>query len=147
MVGEREYIANLTKFYTLLLLSEAPRHGYELMTELERRTGKRPSAGQIYPLLKSLKKKGLVTCETAIVGDKKRKVYTLTRDGRKTSSMLMTRFSDLVSIVLEPRLTKCAHCGCKIYEGGFETSVGGRRLKFCCVHCANTYKKRVVGIS
>jgi DNA-binding PadR family transcriptional regulator len=144
MVGEREYITNLTKFYTLLLLNEAPRHGYELMTELERRTGKKPSAGQIYPLLKSLKKKGLVTCETATVGDKKRKVYTLTRDGRKTSSMLMTRFSDLVSIVLEPKLTKCAHCGCKVYEGGHEERVEGKTLMFCCVHCANSYKRHLV---
>jgi DNA-binding PadR family transcriptional regulator len=140
MVGEREYITNLTKFYALLLLSEAPRHGYELITELEGRTGKKPSAGQIYPLLRALKKKGLVTCKTVTVGDKERKVYTLTREGQRTSSMLMTRFSDLVSIVLEPKLTKCAHCGCKVYEGGHRERIEGKSLMFCCVHCAGSYK-------
>ncbi len=141
MVGEREHITNLIKFYTLLLLNEAPRHGYELMTELGEKTGKKPSAGQIYPLLRNLKKKGMVSCETTMVGDKKKKVYTLTHEGRKTCAMLMTRFSDLVSIVLEPMLTKCAHCGCKVYEGGHKERIERRVLMFCCVHCANSYKR------
>jgi len=143
MVGEREHITNLTKFYTLLLLNEAPRHGYELMTELGEKTGKKPSAGQIYPLLRNLKKKGLVTCETTMIGDKKKKVYALTREGRKTCAMLMARFSDLVSIVLEPKLTKCAHCGCKVYEGGHRERIEGKTLMFCCVHCANSYKRHL----
>lgn len=146
MVGERDYMTNLTKFYTLLLLNEAPRHGYELMTELGKKTGKKPSAGQIYPLLRNLKNKGLLTCRTMMIGDKKRKVYELTREGRKTCRMLMTRFSDLVSIVLEPRLTKCAHCGCKVYEGGYEARFGGKRLMFCCVHCANSYKRHLIHV-
>jgi DNA-binding PadR family transcriptional regulator len=144
MVGEREHITNLTKFYTFLLLNEAPRHGYELMAELGKKTGKKPSAGQIYPLLRSLERKGLVTCKTTMVGDKKKKVYALTREGRKTCVMLMARFSDLVSIVLEPRLTKCAHCGCKVYEGGHRERIEGKTLMFCCVHCANSYKRHLV---
>lgn len=141
MAGERERITNITKFYTLLLLNEGPRHGYEIMVELGKKIGKKPSAGQIYPLMKSLKKKGLVTCETISVGDRKRKVYTLTQEGKKTCSELTLRFSDIVSVVLEPRLTKCAHCGCKVYEGGHKERVGGRILMFCCVHCARSYKK------
>jgi hypothetical protein len=88
-----------------------------------------------------LKKKGLVTCETAMIGNKKRKIYALTPEGRKTCAMLMARFSDLVSIVLEPKLTKCAHCGCKVYEGGHEERIEGKTLMFCCVHCANSYKR------
>lgn len=143
MGGERGHITNLTKFYTLLMLNEAPRHGYELMTELGEKTGKKPSAGQIYPLLRNLKKKGLVTYQTAMIGGKKRKVYALTHEGRKTSAMLMTRFSDLVSIVLEPKLTKCAHCGCKVYEGGHRERIEGKTLMFCCVHCARSYKRHL----
>ena len=143
MVGEREHTTNLTKFYTFLLLNEAPRHGYELMTELGEKTGKKPSAGQIYPLLRNLKKKGLVTCRTTMIGGKKRKVYALTHEGRKTCAMLMARFSDLVSIVLEPRLTKCAHCGCKVYEGGHRERIKGKTLMFCCVHCARSYKRHL----
>ncbi|HID61092.1 MAG TPA: PadR family transcriptional regulator [Hadesarchaea archaeon] len=139
MVGEREHITNLTKFYTFLLLNETPRHEYELMTKLKEKTGKKPSAGQIYPLLKNLKKKGLVVYKTTMVGKKKKKVYVLTRKGRKTCAMLMTRFNDLVSIVLEPKL-KCAHCGCKVYEGGHRERIMGRTLMFCCMYCARSYK-------
>ncbi len=140
MVGERGYLTNLTKFYTLLLLNEGPKHGYEIMAELEKKVGKKPSAGQIYPLLKSLRKKGLVTCKTAMIGDKKKKVYTLTKDGKKSCSTLVGRFSDIISIVLEPKLTKCAHCGCSVYEGGHKEKIGGKMLAFCCVHCAKSYK-------
>ncbi len=143
MVGEREHITNLTKFYTLLLLNEGPKHGYDIMVELEKKTGKKPSAGQIYPLLKGLKEKGLVTCKATMVGNKPRKVYTLTKEGKKTSSRFMRRFSDLVSIVLEPRLTQCTHCGCKVYEGGHKEQVEGKTLMFCCVHCARVYKKHL----
>lgn len=139
MVGERGFIVNLTKFYTLLLLDEGPKHGYEIMTELGEKIGKKPSAGQIYPLLRSLKRKGLVTYETAVVGRRRKKVYRLTKDGEKTCSALMKRFSDIISVALEPRLTKCAHCGCRIYEGGYKERVEGKMLAFCCIHCARSY--------
>lgn len=146
MAGERTRITNLTKFYTLLLLNEGPKHGYEIMVELGKKIGKKPSAGQIYPLMKSLRKKDLVTCKTMLSGGRKRKVYALTRKGKKTCLELMFRFSDLVSIVLEPRLTKCAHCGCKVYEGGHKERVGGRALMFCCVHCAHSYKRHLAHV-
>mgnify|MGYP001595282726 CR=1 FL=1 len=55
MKTEESYMTNLTKLYILVLLHESPRHGYELMEELGKRTGKKPSAGQIYPLLKKLR--------------------------------------------------------------------------------------------
>ncbi|MEM3723531.1 MAG: helix-turn-helix transcriptional regulator, partial [Candidatus Hadarchaeales archaeon] len=63
MDSEKEYVTNLTKFYTLALLAKGPKHGYELMEELEKKIGKKPSAGQIYPLLKKLENKGLIVHE------------------------------------------------------------------------------------
>jgi DNA-binding PadR family transcriptional regulator len=55
-------------------------HGYEMMQELEGRTGGawRPSAGSIYPTLQLLEDEGLVRGEE--VGDRRR--YTLTDAGR-----------------------------------------------------------------
>jgi DNA-binding PadR family transcriptional regulator len=49
----------------LSLLREAPRHGYELMRELEDRCAGfyRPSAGTIYPTLQQLEDEGLVRSE------------------------------------------------------------------------------------
>lgn len=143
MVGERGYLTNLTKFYTLALLSEGPRHGYELMEELDKRLGKKPSPGQIYPLLRKLEGGGLISHRIVKLGDRERKVYTLTDKGRKTASRVMSGFSDVISGILEPKLTKCAHCGCKVYEGGHMERVAGEKLMFCCVHCAGSYKEHL----
>jgi DNA-binding PadR family transcriptional regulator len=64
----------------LALLSEEPRHGYAIMTELTERSGGlwRPSPGSVYPVLQQLQDEGLVSVE-----DKDgRKVFSLTREGR-----------------------------------------------------------------
>ena len=47
----------------LALLDDRPMHGYEMIQELEERTGGRwtPSAGSIYPTLQLLEDEGLVT--------------------------------------------------------------------------------------
>jgi DNA-binding PadR family transcriptional regulator len=65
----------------LALLTERPMHGYEMMQELESRSGGawRPSAGSIYPTLQQLEDEGLVRSEE--VGDRRR--YTLTDAGRE----------------------------------------------------------------
>ncbi len=138
---EGEYATNLTKFYTLLLLGDGPKHGYEIIKELERKLGKKPSAGQIYPLLKKMEKKGLIAHKSAKVGGKEKKVYTLTKEGSKARSRLVDRFSDIISIILEPKLTKCAHCGCKVYESGHEEHIDGKKMMFCCIHCAESFKR------
>jgi PadR family transcriptional regulator PadR len=141
MTSERGAVTNLTKFYTLVLLNDGPKHGYEIMDELKKKIGKRPSAGQIYPLLKKLEKNGLIAHETVKIGEKEKKVYRLTATGKKTCFRIVARFSDLISTILEPRLARCWHCGCKIYEGGYTEEIGGEKLMFCCVHCAEAYKR------
>jgi DNA-binding PadR family transcriptional regulator len=67
----------------LALLDDRPMHGYEMITELEERTGGRwtPSAGSIYPTLQLLEDEGLVTPEE-IDG---RKVYSLTDSGKEAA--------------------------------------------------------------
>lgn len=63
----------------LSLLAEQPQHGYQLITELERRSGGRwkPSPGSIYPVLSQLADEGLVRSEE-VDG---RKVFHLTDAG------------------------------------------------------------------
>jgi DNA-binding PadR family transcriptional regulator len=65
----------------LALLTERPMHGYEMMQELEQRSGGawRPSAGSIYPTLQQLEDEGLVRSEE--IGDRRR--YTLTDAGHE----------------------------------------------------------------
>ena len=64
----------------LLLLGEAPRNGYQLMQEIESRSGGlwRPSPGSMYPVLQQLEDEDLVRPE----GPEGRRVYQLTDDGR-----------------------------------------------------------------
>ena len=64
----------------LALLLERPMHGYEMIQELDSRTGGiwRPSPGSIYPTLQLLEDEGLIEAEAS--GGRKR--YTLTDTGR-----------------------------------------------------------------
>jgi DNA-binding PadR family transcriptional regulator len=65
----------------LSLLAEKPRHGYDLMKELETRSGGsyKVSAGTMYPALQQLEDEGMIVSETR---DGKR-VYQLTELGRQ----------------------------------------------------------------
>jgi DNA-binding PadR family transcriptional regulator len=65
----------------LLLLDEQPRHGYQVMQELEERSGGswRPSPGSVYPALQLLADEGLVRGESREGST----VYELTDAGRK----------------------------------------------------------------
>lgn len=69
-------------FRALLLraLSDKPMHGYEVMKALEARYQGfyRPSAGAVYPALRSLEREGLV----AVSGAERRKTYRITAKGR-----------------------------------------------------------------
>jgi DNA-binding PadR family transcriptional regulator len=62
----------------LLLLAEEPRNGYQLMQEIEERSGGmwRPSPGSVYPALAQLEDEGLVRSDTV------RRAYELTDEGR-----------------------------------------------------------------
>src|ERR687889_266882 len=64
----------------LALLDERPMHGYEMIKEIEERTGGiwKPSAGSIYPTLALLEDEGLVRGEES---DGKRR-FTLTDEGK-----------------------------------------------------------------
>lgn len=125
----------------LMLLHEEPRHGYDLIDELGRRLGKKPSAGQVYPLLKRFQKLGYVSQETGHIGRKKKKVYRLTNRGKVFASSLLNRFSDILDVAVKQRTTKCAHCACEIYRGAHRQKIRSRILTFCCVSCAKSFRK------
>lgn len=70
------------KFVVLSLLAEKPRHGYEIIKELEERFGGTysPSPGTVYPTLSLLEDMGYATARTE---EGNRKVYEITDEGRK----------------------------------------------------------------
>ncbi|MBI1197822.1 MAG: PadR family transcriptional regulator [Phenylobacterium sp.] len=70
------------RFVVLALLEEQPRHGYELMKELEDRTGGayRPSPGVVYPTLALLEDEGLIRQAADPEGG--RKLFEITDAGK-----------------------------------------------------------------
>lgn len=133
-------IGSLVKFYIILLLSEGPKHGYDLMRELEEKLGRKISTSQVYPFLNVLEKNKLVKVENILERNKKR--YTLTPSGKVFVDNYLQRFGDLLHRAIEPKLAICTHCGCKVYEGGYKEIIGGKQFMFCCSHCANSFKKK-----
>ena len=59
--------------------------GAEITLELETRKGSRPSPGTIYPVLKDLKERGLVSVD-------KNKSYSLTKRGEKALEVSIQHF-------------------------------------------------------
>ena len=99
------------------------------------------SPSLVYPFLQQLEEKGFVKHTKKPVGEKERKVFELTQEGRELCTGLFKRFADLVSIAIEPSLYVCAHCGCKVYEGAYREIIDGKETAFCCMHCARSYKE------
>lgn len=69
------------KYILLAVIAENPRHGYELIKELEARFGGtwKPSPGSVYPTLQLLEEGGYLIGEQ-IEG---KKVYSITENGRE----------------------------------------------------------------
>ena len=78
-------------FLILWLVSKQSMTGADIALELEKRKGSKPSPGTIYPVLKDLKDKGLLSVA-------KNKHYSLTKNGRKELHVHLSTFFVLRSI-------------------------------------------------
>lgn len=80
--GGRIFEQGDLKYVILQLLAEKPRHGYEIIKELEERVGGAyaPSAGTVYPTLSLLEDLGYATVTPEEGG---KKIYTITDEGRR----------------------------------------------------------------
>ncbi|MFA9216244.1 MAG: PadR family transcriptional regulator [Sphingomonadaceae bacterium] len=77
--GPKMFDAGAMRYVVLQLIADKPRHGYELIKELETRSGGgySPSPGAIYPLLSLLLDLGHVSA----TADGNKKLHTITPDG------------------------------------------------------------------
>jgi DNA-binding PadR family transcriptional regulator len=98
--GGRLFVQGDLKFVILQLLDEKPRHGYEIMKELEERSGGRyaPSPGTVYPTLTLLEDMGYAT---ATVEEGGRKVYSITEAGRQYLKENRTTVDDVLERLSE----------------------------------------------
>src|SRR5512139_2522107 len=121
-------ISDFSRFYILTILYEGPAHGYQILSRFKKRVKKEVSPSLVYPFLQQLEEKGLVNHTLKPVGEKEKKVFELTPKGRELATELFKRFAALVSIAIEPSLYVRAHCGCKVYEGGYVEVIEGEEL-------------------
>lgn len=133
-MAEKAESVGLMKLQVLLLLNGKGRSGYELMREIGKTIGKKPSAGQIYPLLAKMKKLGHIQIEAT--GAREKKSYSLTGKGKNALKEMLARTSNIVEAVLAEKLVECEHCRCRIYEGAYEKKINGKMHYFCCSSCA-----------
>lgn len=72
-------------FLILWLINKKEKTGAEIALELEKRRGKKPSPGTIYPVLKNMKENELL-----IIDEHKR--YSLTETGKKSLELHLDSF-------------------------------------------------------
>lgn len=102
--GSRFFGAGEIRLAILSLLSEAPKHGYQLMKELGERSGGmyQASAGSVYPTLQQLEDEKLIRGKQ----EGGRKIHSLTAAGRK----VLGRDPDTVRRIWE-RAEECEDWG------------------------------------
>ncbi|MCW4006791.1 MAG: PadR family transcriptional regulator [Candidatus Bathyarchaeota archaeon] len=138
-----EIVSDFSRVYMLTILYQGPAHGYEIIATFKKAIGKDVSPSLVYPFLRKLEQKNLVTYTLKPVGAKQKKVFELTSSGKEFAQKLFKRFSELISITLEPSLDVCSHCGCKVYQGGYKETIQNKDHSFCCIHCAAAYKQSI----
>lgn len=124
-------LSNVNRLYTVLLLESGEKHGYQIIKDIEKITGKKPTTSHIYPFLEKLTDKGVATVEQK--GDRGKKVYKLTEDGEELVKEQLDAFSQILKTAVEGEIEECANCNCKIYSNGYEED----GEVFCCKHCAH----------
>lgn len=94
----------------LKLLAENGRmYGYEIFTKVKNVSDEKIilKDGSLYPALAKLTKLGYLTFEEEMVGNRKRKYYTLTKDGVEAKTTHLDEVKDFIStlnLVLFPKL-------------------------------------------
>lgn len=87
-------------YLILWIISKKNLNGSEIAAELKKRKGTKPSPGTIYPALKDLKAKGLISAD-------KNKTYSLTKKGKKELDAACSCFCNIFYDMKE--MNKC--CG------------------------------------
>lgn len=95
-------------FEILLALAEGERHGYDVMLEIERRSGGRisPHPGTLYRALDRLVQEGLLSSAVRAVEGESRRVFSLSPLGKAVAAAEAARLSDQVMAARSLRLLK-----------------------------------------
>jgi PadR family transcriptional regulator, regulatory protein PadR len=107
-VGERQvdiqaFTKGLNELLVLGALGEGPRHGYQIVLDVERRSGGRFvfQHGTLYPILHRLEAEGLIAGRWEEGAGRRRKAYRITAAGRRRAASELRRVRDVLHCVME----------------------------------------------
>jgi DNA-binding PadR family transcriptional regulator len=88
----------------LTLLTERPRHGYEMIQEIAARSQQlwKPSPGSVYPTLQLLVDEGLIVSTEKAEGSGTKKLFELTDEGRAVAEKIETAPWDEITDGADP---------------------------------------------
>jgi transcriptional regulator len=95
----RELKKGSTELLVLALIEDRPRHGYDIGKRIESGSNGRLTfrIGSLYPILVRLEDKGLITGRwVEKAGDRRRRYYKLTAEGRKALARERSLWSEFV---------------------------------------------------
>ena len=81
---EKSLVSGSMTMLILKLLSEKDMYGYEMIDTLRKKSNNvfELKAGTLYPLLHNMEAKGLLTAYEQEIAGKKRKYYSITKEGK-----------------------------------------------------------------
>jgi PadR family transcriptional regulator PadR len=82
----------LDKPLILWLIAKSPMHGYEIIKEVKRLTGRRLKPATLYPLLKRLEEDGFLISELKAKGQRELRCYHLTEKGENVLAKMSAMF-------------------------------------------------------
>jgi DNA-binding PadR family transcriptional regulator len=100
------FLQGLDRPLILWLIRQKPKHGYELMTEIKRLTGRRLKPSTLYPLLYLLEAEGYVVGEWVTKGKRKLRCYTLTNEGTVLLAKVSSLFNKPIRKVFDDLLSE-----------------------------------------
>ena len=91
---QRELFTGLIRIHVLIHAAHEPLFGLAMMEELTHH-GYRIGPGTLYPLLHGMERNGLLMSELKNVGGRRRRVYKLTKAGRKALEQAKVKVDEL----------------------------------------------------
>jgi DNA-binding PadR family transcriptional regulator len=114
--GRRMFDGGELRLILLKLIEETPRHGYDLIREIEARSGGAyaPSPGVVYPTLTMLEDMGLTEAQA----EGTRKAYTVTDAGRAELAEKAAEVEALFARLAELSEMRARHDGGPYFRSG-----------------------------
>jgi len=90
------------------ILKKGPAHGYQIMLDVEKCTDGlwRPSTAMIYRALSGMEERDYVTSVEEKVGDRTRRVYSITPQGRREDERREKAMARLIDSIIRPALER-----------------------------------------